>query len=146
MIFFKTFLFRNFFTFNIKYIKHNIAVYIVIIVWVNISPIVPSAIEKVSFSSFNKLYKPLNTIGINIKEVSSAKAFLTYISVTLYGASIYNIAAIVAILSFFVTFFVNLYIAKPDKYTTTAMNIFIQFVNDRLNILNISGAYAVNGL
>lgn len=46
----------------------------------------------------------------------------------------------------FVTFFVNLYIAKPDKYTTTAMNIFIQFVNDRLNILNISGAYAVNGL
>ena len=47
---------------------------------------------------------------------------------------------------FFVTLNTNLYIAIPESSVITNMNSLMQFTNDKLNILNIKGAYAVGGL
>ena len=69
-----------------------------------------------------------------------------YISVILYGANTYKIDDNSEVFLFLVTFIINVYIAIPDSNVTTNINIFKQFVNVKLNILNINGAYAVNGL
>ena len=120
--------------------------YIVITVCVSISPTVPQINLNNSFSSFSIEYKPSNIIGINTNEASSATAILIYMSVILYGASTYKIDDNNETFLFFVTFIINLYMAIPDSKVTTNINIFKQLVNVKLNILNISGAYAVNGL
>ena len=85
-------------------------------------------------------------MGINTNEKSSDIATLIYISVILYGASIYKHAASVAILQLFVILSVNLYMLIPEASAITNINIFKQFSNVKLNILNINGKYAVNGL
>jgi hypothetical protein len=97
-------------------------------------------------SVLNKLYNPKNTNGKKTNDVSSAKAFLIYISVNLYGAKIYIIPANIAILLFFVNFLVNKYIKYPDKKTLANINNFIHVVKDAPINLNISGKNAVNGL
>jgi hypothetical protein len=97
-------------------------------------------------STLNKLYNPKNTNGKKTNDVSSAKAFLIYISVNLYGAKIYIMPDNIAILLFFVTFLVNKYIKYPDRKTLTNMNNFIHVVNDAPINLNINGKKAVNGL
>ena len=51
-------------------------VYIVITLCVNINPIAPIAIEYVFLFSLNKSYIPINTIGKNINDASSAIAIL----------------------------------------------------------------------
>ena len=81
-----------------------------------------------------------------MNDVNSEIATLIYISVILYGTNTYNIADKVAILLFFVTLATNLYIAMPESIVITNINIFRQFTNEKLNILNIKGAYAVRGL
>ena len=122
------------------------AMYIVITVCVSISPTVPHISLNDNFSSFSTEYKPSNIIGINTNEASSATAILMYMSVILYGASTYRIDDNSETFLFFVTFIINLYMAIPDSKVTTNINIFKQFVNVKLNILKINGAYAVNGL
>ena len=120
--------------------------YIVITVCVSISPTVPKISLNDNFSSFSTKYKPSNIIGINIKDASSATAILMYMSVILYGASTYRIDDNSETFLFLVTFIINVYIVIPDNNVTANINIFKQFVNVKLNILKINGAYAVNGL
>lgn len=122
------------------------AVYIVITVCVSISPTVPHISLNDNFSSFSTEYKPSNIIGINTNEASSATAILMYMSVILYGASTYRIDDNSETFLFLVTFIINVYIVIPDNNVTANINIFKQFVNVKLNILNINGAYAVSGL
>ena len=122
------------------------AMYIVITVCASISPTVPHISLNDSFSSFSTEYKPSNIIGINIKDASSATAILMYMSVILYGASTYKIDDNSETFLFLVTFIINVYIVIPDNNVTANINIFKQFVNVKLNILNINGAYAVSGL
>lgn len=122
------------------------AMYIVITVCVSISPTVPHISLNDNFSSFSTEYKPSNIIGINTNEASSATAILMYISVILYGASTYRIDDSSETFLFLVTFIINVYIVIPDNNVTANINIFKQFVNVKLNILNINGAYAVSGL
>ena len=120
--------------------------YIVITVCVSISPTVPQISLNAIFPSFSIEYSPSNIFGINTNEASSATAILMYMSVILYGASIYRIDDNSETFLFLVTFIINVYIVIPDNNVTANINIFKQFVNVKLNILNINGAYAVNGL
>ena len=69
-----------------------------------------------------------------------------YMSVILYGAKIYIIDAKTEMFLFFVTLNTNLYIAIPDSNVIANINSLMQFTKDKLNILNIKGTYAVNGL
>lgn len=101
---------------------------------------------RVSVEYSNILYSPRNTNGKNVNEVSSASAFLIYMSVNLYGAKIYKIPAIIAILLFLVIFFTHKYMKYPDKKTTKNINNLMHAVKLNPNILNISGKNAVSGL
>ena len=111
-------------------------------------------ISNIDFSfKFTIVYKPLNTIGINIKDVSSAIANLIYISFNLYGANIYSTDANIDINSsfessilFFNIFFIKKYIEYPVAILTTIINIFKHIVYESPKILKTSGLYAVNGL
>lgn len=95
------------------------------------------------------LYNPLNTIGININDASSATATLIYISFNLYGAKMYRHAPNIAIRFFLSSvipslfckiFFIKKYIAYPEAIDVKNINSFMQFSKEKPNILNINGA------